>query len=141
MGEDKNYRIQRQASRLTIRVSGGSQQEILANSAFALFDVMVDLETVRTEETVPLEAEGVDSDDLMLNWMREVLYSYQGSGYLLKQFDIREVGDFFIRAEARGEKYDPDRHEIREEMNAVGDRNCRLGKTGDQWTAQAGFEL
>ena len=73
MVEDKNYRIHRQASQLTIRVSGGSQQEILASSALALFDMMVDLDSVRTEETVSLEAEGVDSDDLMLNWMREIL--------------------------------------------------------------------
>ena len=102
---------------------------------------MTELQKVQIQERLPLEVEGIDDDDLMVNWMRELLYLYQGSGYLLKEFEVHETKEFYVRAEGRGEKYDPDRHEIQREILAVVHHQCRMGKTGDQWTAQMNFEL
>lgn len=139
--EDKKYRLLRRSTELSIRLTGDSLQQILADGGFALFDLLVDLTSVEIRESVTLEVEGVDNDDLMVNWMRELLYEYQASGYILKEFNILEAGEFFLRAEARGEKFDPDRHEEREAIGAVAERLSHLGKMGAQWTAQVGFEL
>ena len=139
--EGKKYRVIRRSSELSLRLSGDSLAQVLADAGFALFDLLVDLTAVEAQESVTLEVEGLDNDDLMVNWMRELLYEYQASGFVLKEFEIREAGEFFVRAEARGEKYDPDRHEEREAIGAVDERLSHLGKMGSQWTAQVGFEL
>ena len=139
--EDKKYRIVRRSSELSIRLTGDSLSQILSDAGVALFDLLVDMGSVETRESVTLEVEGVDNDDLMVNWMRELLYEYQASGFVLKEFNIHEAGEFFVRAEARGEKFDPDRHEERETIGAVAERLSHLGKMGAQWTAQVGFEL
>lgn len=139
--EGKKYRVIRRSSELSLRLSGDSLAQVLADAGFALFDLLVDLTAVEARESVTLEVEGLDNDDLMVNWMRELLYEYQASGFVLKEFEIREAGEFFVRAEARGEKYDPDRHEEREAIGAVDERLSHLGKMGSQWTAQVGFEL
>jgi SHS2 domain-containing protein len=102
---------------------------------------MTDLEKIDLKERLPLEVEGIDRDDLLVNWMRELLYLYQGSGYLLKEFHVREVRDTLVKAEVRGEKIDPDRHEIKTEIAAVAYHQSRMQKTGDQWTAQLIFEV
>jgi SHS2 domain-containing protein len=73
--------------------------------------------------------------------MRELLYLYQGSGYLLKEFNIQEVRDTIVKAEVCGEKIDPDRHEIKQEIGSVAFHKSRMEKTGNQWTAQVIFEL
>ena len=139
--EGKKYRVIRRSSELSLRLSGDARAQVLADAGFALFDLLVDLTAVEARESVTLEVEGLDNDDLMVNWMRELLYEYQASGFVLKEFEIREAGEFFVRAEARGEKYDPDRHEEREAIGAVDERLSHLGKMGSQWTAQVGFEL
>lgn len=139
--EDKKYRVIRRSSELSIRLSGDSLPQLLADAGLALFDLLVDPESVEARESVTLEVEGLDNDDLMVNWIRELLYEYQASGFVLKEFDIHEAGEFFVRAEARGEKFDPDRHEEREAIGAVDERSSHLGKMGSQWTAQVGFEL
>jgi len=90
---------------------------------------------------LPLEVEGMDRDDLLVNWMRELLYLYQGSGYMLKEFRIQDVKDTVVKAEVCGEKIDPDRHEIRKEISAVAYNQGRMQKTGNQWTAQLIFEI
>jgi SHS2 domain-containing protein len=142
MENQKKYRVTKHQSELAVKVVGASQADLFANSAYTLFDVMVaDLDKVDCKDHIPLEIEGTDRDDLMVNWMRELLYLYQGSGYLLKDFQIREVKDTIVKAEVAGEKIDPDRHEIKQEIAAIAFHKSRMDKTGNQWTAQVIFEV
>ena len=142
MENQKKYRITKHQSELAVKVVGDSQADLFANSAYTLFDVLVaDLDKVDCKEHIPLEVEGTDRDDLMVNWMRELLYLYQGSGYLLKDFQIREVKDTIVKADVSGEKIDPDRHEIKQEIAAIAFHKSRMDKTGNQWTAQVIFEV
>ncbi|MGH7887240.1 MAG: archease, partial [Candidatus Binatia bacterium] len=101
---DKKYRITKHQTELAVRITGSSQADLFANSAYALFDVMTDPAAIEIKERIPLEVEGSDRDDLMVNWMRELLYLYQGSGYLLKEFKISQVKDTIVKAEVCGEK-------------------------------------
>lgn len=142
MDTPKKYRITRHQSELAVRVNGDSQADLFTNSGIALFDVMVaDMERIEKKERLPLEVEGTDCDDLMVNWVRELLYLYQGSGYLLREFVIREVKDTLVKAEVAGEKIDPDRHEIVQEIAAVAFHKSRMEKTGNLWTAHLIFEI
>ncbi len=141
MDKEKKYRTVNRPSELLVKVSGKTQAELFANSAFALFDLMTDVEKIKLEENLPLEVEGVDRDDLMVNWMRELLYLFQGSGYLLREFQIHEVKEDYVRGEVGGEKYDPDRHEIQRDIRSIAFQQSRIEKTGDQWIAQVIFEL
>ncbi len=141
MDKEKKYRTVKRPSELLVKVSGKTQAELFANSAFALFDLMTDVEKIKLEENLPLEVEGVDRDDLMVNWMRELLYLFQGSGYLLREFQIHEVKEDYVRGEVGGEKYDPDRHEIQRDIRSIAFQQSRIEKTGDQWIAQVIFEL
>jgi len=141
MEQQSKYRVTRHQSELAVRITGGSQAELFANSGFALFDVMADVDKIELKERMTLEVEGTDRDDLMVNWMRELLYLYQGSGYLLREFHIRDVRDTAVKAEVCGEKIDPDRHEVKQEIGAIAFHKSRMEKTGNQWTAQVIFEL
>ncbi len=141
MDKEKKYRTVNRPSELLVKVSGKTQAELFANSAFALFDLMTDVEKIELKENLPLEVEGVDRDDLMVNWMRELLYLFQGSGYLLREFQVHEVKEDYVRGEVGGEKYDPDRHEIQRDIRSIAFQQSRIEKTGDQWIAQVIFEL
>ena len=141
METQKNYRITTHQNELAVRIVGNSQADLFAASGFALFDVMADIDKIEATERLSLEVEGSDRDDLMVNWIRELLYLYQGSGYLLKEFKINEVKDTLVKAEVAGEKIDPDRHEIKQEIAAVAFHKSRMQKTGNQWIAQVIFEI
>src|ERR1043166_6472429 len=109
MADRKSYKTFNRSSELAVKISGSSQAELFANSGFALFDIMTQMDKVEDNEHLTLEVEGTDRDDLMVNWMRELLYLYQGSSFLLKEVAVQEVKDTYIRGEVRGEKFDPDR--------------------------------
>jgi SHS2 domain-containing protein len=141
MEKEKNYRIIARQSELAVRVVGTSQTNLFVNAAFALFDVITDTGTVEAKERMQLEVEGSDRDDLLVNWLRELLYLYQGSAYLLKEFTVQEIRDTLVKAEVSGEKLDPDRHEIKQEIAAVAYDQSHMQKTGDQWIAQVILEV
>ena len=141
MDNQKNYRITTHHTELAMRITASSQADLFANSAFALFDVMTDLAAVEIKERIPLEIEGNDRDDLLVNWMRELLYLYQSNGYLLKEFKINQVKDTVVNAEVCGEKVDPDRHEVKQEVASVAAHKSRMEKTGNRWIARVIFEL
>ena len=141
METQKNYRITTHQNELAVRIVGNSQADLFANSGFALFDVMSDIDKIEAAERLSLEVEGSDRDDVMVNWIRELLYLYQGGGYLLREFKINEVNDTSVKAEVAGEKIDPDRHEIKQEIAAVAFHKSRMQKTGNRWIAQVIFEI
>lgn len=141
MADEKKYRVLNRSSDLVIKVFGKTQAELFSNSAFALFDLLADMEKVEVRDHLQLEVEGADRDDLMVNWVRELLYLFQGSDYLVKEVELKEIKENYVRGEVKGEKFDPDRHEIRREIRAVAYDQSRMDKTGDQWTAQLIFEL
>lgn len=141
MADEKKYRVLNRSSDLLIKVFGKTQGELFANSAFALFDLLADMEKVEVRDSLQLEVEGADRDDLMVNWVRELLYLFQGNDYLVKEVRLHEIKENYVRGEVKGEKFDPDRHEIRREVRAVAYHQSRMEKTGDQWMAQLIFEL
>jgi SHS2 domain-containing protein len=141
MDKEKNYRITARQSELAVRIVGKSQANLFENAAVALFDVLTESDKIEAKERMQLEVEGSDRDDLLVNWLRELLYLYQGSAYLLSEFNIREVKDTVMKAEVGGEKLDPDRHEVKQEITAVAYHKSHMQKTGDQWIAQVIFEV
>jgi SHS2 domain-containing protein len=141
MDNERNHRIIARQSELVVRVVGTSQINLFVNAAFALFDVITDTEKIDTQERLQLEVEGSDRDDLLLNWLRELLYLYQGSAFLLKEFNVQEMKDTSVKAQVSGEKLDPDRHEIKQEIAAVAYDQSHMQKTGDQWIAQVILEV
>src|SRR4030095_17102396 len=92
---------------------------------------MAAIKKIKVKESLPLEVEGADRDELIVNWLRELLYLYQGGGYLLKEFKITEVKDTIVKAEVCGEKSDPDRHEIKQEITTVAEHKSRMQKKGE----------
>ena len=51
------------------------------------------------------------------------------------------IKDTIVKAEVCGEKIDPDRHEIKQDIAAVASQHGRMEKTGSQWIAQLVFEF
>ena len=80
----KRYRITPHHSELAVKVFGSTQVELFQNSGWALFDVLADIEKIESKDSVPLEVEGTDRDDLLVNWVRELLYLYQAGLYKLQ---------------------------------------------------------
>lgn len=135
------YRLTEHTADFGIHVFGADPADLFANAAFALFDVMTDLNTVKGADSRSLEVTGEDWPDLMVNWLRELLSLWSLQNMLVKKTTVDTIGTHRLSARIAYDPYDPKRHTIREEIKAVTYHqiDVRGGSTG--WEAKIIFDV
>src|SRR5574340_81137 len=99
----KRYIIFDHTADLGIEVYGADMKTLFENAAFALYDMMTDLDSVGTAETGEITAQGADRAELLVNYLRESLHAFNGQGLLLKEQNITLLEDTRLVATFRGE--------------------------------------
>jgi len=126
---------------LGIEVFGGTAEELFANAAFAIFDLITDPDCVELRETRRICVEGVDKDDLLVNFLRESLYLFNGERWLAGEFVLVEFADESLVAEAKGEPFEPARHRIKTELKAVTYHQLGIRETPEGCTTKVVFDV
>jgi len=121
-------------------VYGTNFKELYSNSAFAMFDLITDTSRVKPKNSMVIEVEGNNPDELMVNWLSELLYVLESRSLLLIEFDILEIDRNRLKAEVRGEHYDPARHEYFTEIKAATYHQLKVEKVDERWKAQIIFD-
>jgi SHS2 domain-containing protein len=136
-----DYRIFDHTADLGVEIAGSSLEELYAGAALALFDLLTDLSAVRAGVARAIVVSGEDPADLLVNFLRELLYAWNGEGFLMKSCLIREVQPQRLSALLRGETFDPSRHRIRQEIKAVTYHQPSVEKTENGWVARVVFDV
>lgn len=137
----ERYRVFNHTADLGLEVYGKNEKELFSNAAFAVFDLIVDLQDVDIKETRRLVVKGADREDLLVNYLREILYMLNGKGMLLKDFSILEIDSRHLVGEVRGEPFNPDKHIIKAEIKAVTYHQVKVEKNKDGWKARVIFDV
>ena len=135
------YRIFDHTADVGIEVYAKDLQQLFINAGYALFDLLTDMNAVAATTSLRVTVKGTDREDLMVSWLSELLYLHQQKGYLLNDFDIRDIGETSLQATVRGEVYTAHRHELLREIKAVTYHQLRVGKENDRWVARIIFDV
>jgi len=134
------YQLLDHTADIGMAVYGTNLKELYSNSAFAMFDLITDTSRVKPKNSMVIEVEGNNPDELMVNWLSELLYILESRSLLLIEFDILEIDQNRLKAEVRGEPYDPARHEYFTEIKAATYHQLKIEKIDDRWKAQIIFD-
>jgi len=126
---------------LGVRVFGQTCEEVFANAAYALFDLLTDLSHVRENLSYDLRVEAADREELLVRWLSELLSLSESRGYLFKKFSLSHLGRTSLRAVARGEAFDPSRHKLKMEIKAVTYHQVELKEKDGKWEARVIFDI
>ncbi len=124
-----------------IHVSGTSSKDLFANAAEALFDVITDIDSLTGYDSCHIEVSGEDWSDLMINWLREILYLWNGKERLVKSANITSLSENKLSAQVVFDPYDPDRHAIKTEIKAATYHQIQVKLTPSGWTARIIFDI
>jgi len=103
---------------IMVRAYGENLEECFANAAYALFDQMTDVSTVRPLEEISFQACGHDYESLLYNFLSEFLYFHDAKRLLLSEFTVTFDG-MALQCVAKGERFDLKRHPQRHEVKAI----------------------
>jgi len=126
---------------LGLRVRADDLDTLFADAARALFSVLVaNPESVRPVEEISFELQGERRDDLLFDWLAELLYTFESRRVLLATFAVT-VRDDGLTATARGEPIDPQRHRLDMEVKAITYHGLKVEPEGAGWLAEVIVDL
>jgi SHS2 domain-containing protein len=137
----KRYETFDHTADLGVRVFGRTYGDLLANAAYALFDLLTDLNHVRENLSYDLRVEAADREELLVRWLSELLFLSESRGYLFKNFSFSHLDQTSLQAEARGEAFDPSRHEFKTEIKAVTYHQVEVKERNGKWEARVIFDI
>ena len=135
------YRIFDHTADLGVEVNAATREELYGGAVVALFDLLTEPLLVRPETGRELVVDGNDPADLLVNFLREALYLWNGEGWLVKTCAVRRADARQVAALLHGESFDPARHRIKREIKAVTYHQASVEPCGDGWTARIVFDV
>jgi SHS2 domain-containing protein len=135
------FRVLEHTADVGFEAFGSTREEVFANAARALLDIIVDADSIAPREAQTLEVTGPDPPSLLVNWLSEVLYLFDAEGWLFSDFEVRSLQDRSLSAVARGEKFDPARHQVKLLVKAITYHQLALEETPSGWRAQVYVDI
>ncbi|MBN2475689.1 MAG: archease [Pirellulales bacterium] len=135
-GRSPMHEIFEHTADLGLRIRADDLDGLFAEAARAMFSAIVtNLGQVHPRQTVSLQLEGDRHDELLRDWLGELLYAFHADHMLFCEFEVR-LTDTGLTATARGESIDTGRHEIDAELKAVTYHGLKLQREGEGWLAE-----
>jgi SHS2 domain-containing protein len=123
------------------RAYGSTLPELYASSALAMLSIAGDPQAAEPRYQYPLAVESIDRESLMVDWLSEVLYWYDGKCIAFREFRIDAFRDDAIEAIALGEPRDPERHRAKLIVKAVTYHQLKIEQRGDLWVAEVYLDI
>jgi SHS2 domain-containing protein len=124
-----------------IHVYGSNSKELFANAAWALFDLITEMDQLTGLDSCHIEVSGDDWCDLMVNWLREVLYLWNGKELLVKKVSILSLSETKLSATVEYDAFNPDRHVIKTEIKAVTYHQIQVNSSPSGWETMIIFDI
>ena len=137
----KPYEFIEHTGDMGVLVHGADLKELFINAAFALFDITWDLSSVEERLKVPIKLKEAGTTELLISFLRELLYLSQGEDYIFKRFEIKEIDEDRLEATAYGEEWDPSRHRAIRELKAVTYHLAEVKRQEGRYQARIIFDI
>jgi SHS2 domain-containing protein len=118
-----------------VRIRGETLEELFANAALAMTDLLVSQGGHREVMPLPVSVTGGDTVDLLVRWMGEVLYLFEGESLIVADVRIDTLACDHMEAQVWVFPFDPDRDEPVYRIKAVTYHQAGVTQSHGQWEA------
>lgn len=129
-----------------IAAEGETLVALFVQAALGLRQILTACTDIEPKTEFPVEVQGADREELMINWLSELLFLLESRRLLPAAFEIDRLevdtlGDCRLRARVLGETFDPERHYLEREIKAVTYHRIEVEPTAAGWRAQIYVDL
>lgn len=112
------YKLLEHTADAMVEAYGKSLGERFGNAAYAMFDQITDITKVEPRGELRVVLSGDTREQLLVDFLQELLFLHDADGFLFSEFDVRTDGKS-LEAVVRGERYDASRHSKRSLVKGV----------------------
>jgi SHS2 domain-containing protein len=106
-------------SDLGIEATGRTIAEAFEQAALGLMAVIADAKNIESRDERKVKVDALDYENLLVKWLSEILYLYDGEDYLLKEANVESISPTRLEAGISGEKYNSEKHKMKIDVKAV----------------------
>jgi tRNA nucleotidyltransferase (CCA-adding enzyme) len=114
---------------------GPTKAEAFRQAAIALTAVVTDPARVSPTTPVEIVCRALDDDLLLVEWLNAIVYEMAVRSMLFGDYSV-EIEDGCLRAQAKGEAVDPERHEPAVEIKGATMTALQVVPVASGWRAQ-----
>ncbi len=135
------YRLIDHTADVGLEVSGETPGDLFSQAVQALMDLLVEAGPARDLQLRDLEVEGGDWADLWVNFLREILYLFQGEGLLTRALFLDRIAPPRLSGRIGCQVFDGSRHAVRQEIKAVTYHQAEIRETPEGWEGRVIFDV
>lgn len=124
-----------------VRAFGSTKKELFENAAFAMFDIIADLEGLTSSLTQDIDLRASDPEALLVVWLDELLFHFYTKQIIFFKFDITEFSDTHLAARAYGRPVGANRNRLKTEIKAATYADLAIKKTADGYSVEVIFDV
>ena len=125
---------------LAIEVIADTREELLAEALTAMSRLMVDPEFIRINEDRLIPVGAGDNAETLRDLLAAALNIFVIEGFIWSDAELRQDASGSTVARLKGERFDPARHQLLEEIKAVTYHRLSVEHSGNEWRATVVFD-
>ena len=128
---EEGYRILEHPADVGIEAFGLSLKDAFEYAALGLTSIIVEPASVDPSERRFVSLKGTDPENLLVRWLSEVLYLYDGEDFLLSDVNIARLSDGELDATLAGETVQEGKHKLKTDVKAITYHQLKVEETPD----------
>ena len=135
------YQIIDHTADLGIIVKGLDVKSLFIHAAQAITDLMVEGDISDKTAIRDVLVKGEDFPDLMVRWLGEILYLFEGENLIVDSIDIKSISPIRLKSTLTLASFDPDHHQVLREIKAVTYHQIDVDQRDNGWEARVIFDI
>ncbi len=128
-------------SDIGIEARGATCAEAFTRAAVALISLILDPSTVDASERRSITLQATDSEQMLVRWLSEILYLYDGQGFVPKDFTVSQCTPARLEATVAGESLRAGKHHVRMDIKAVTYHQLAVWQDDEGWGVRVYLDI
>ena len=126
---EEGYRILEHPADVGIEAFGHSLKEAFEYAALGLTSIIVEPASVDPSEQRFVSLKGTDPENLLVRWLSEIIYLYDGEDFLISDVVISRLAHGELDATLTGEKVIEGKHKLKMDVKAITYHQLKVDET------------
>lgn len=137
----KKFEIFPHTADIGIRVYGETLKELFENAGEGTLFLMREDSEIEIKEEIPFELEASFTELLLNKFLNEFIYLFDSKFFIIKNFEIDEFNENYIKGKFFGETFDDEKHKIKYAIKACTLEDMVIEKVDNLYKVDIIFDI
>jgi SHS2 domain-containing protein len=135
------YTVLDHTADLRVSVKGNNMVNLFENAGYTLMDLMLNITRYEKSDQIKIDITGIDLPDLMVRWLSEILYLFEGENLIVTGINIDNLTPNRLESNLKVIHFNYGIHDILMEIKGVTYHQIEVTENNGIWTANVIFDL